>query len=370
MDQEAKGPVKLDYTLKTAKERADFVAHLPKEQLKSKKYIEILADYIISAMTKEEKKNKEILTDNRMVTINKRETSYQGLVSKFENGEDGIYNLMIEDKNVLLTPKVSITEKDIAEIPALKTLRESIEAVENMVKVATGKRKFLLKKQLIEMHQEQYIIKNTFKQTSLSPNGGNGNAVKNLTYADLSENITIDETGEPVSDGLVNFFNWNHISALLCNYSALKEDCWGKFNSDMWYAMLDLDNLVEATLNNDKYQLYYKLLIYKIDGKQNIEIQELLEKEFGMTHSVEYLSSLWRNKIPKMIAETAKEQYLDWHYTYKEKGKWKTCTRCGKTKLATNRFFSKNSTSKDGWYSICKQCRNEKSAEMRKNKAK
>ena len=100
MDQEAKGPVKLDYTLKTAKERADFVAHLPKEQLKSKKYIEILADYIISAMTKEEKKNKEILTDNRMVTINKRETSYQGLVSKFENGEDGIYNLMIERNNL------------------------------------------------------------------------------------------------------------------------------------------------------------------------------------------------------------------------------------------------------------------------------
>ena len=74
--------------------------------------------------------------------------------------------------------------------------------------------------------------------------------------------------------------------------------------------MLDLDNLVEDTLNNDKYQLYYKLLIYKIDGKQNLEIQELLEKEFNQTHSVEYLSSLWRNKIPKMIAEKAKENYL------------------------------------------------------------
>ena len=56
--------------------------------------------------------------------------------------------------------------------------------------------------------------------------------------------------------------------------------------------MLDLDNLVEDTLNNEKYQLYYKLLIYKIDGKQNIEIQELLEREFGITHSVEYLSSI------------------------------------------------------------------------------
>ena len=359
MDQEKKGPVKLDYTLKTAKERVEFVAQLPKEQLKSKKYIEILADYIISAMTKEEKKNKEILTNNRMVTINKRETSYQGLVSKFENGEDGLYNLMINDKNVLLTPKVSITEKDIAEIPALKTLRESIEAVEKMVQVATGKRKFLLKKQLIEMHQEQYIIKNNYKQTSLTPNGGNGNAIKNLTGADLSENITIDENGEPTSDGLVNFFNWNHISALLCNYSALKEDCWGKFSSDAYYMMLDLDNLIDDALE-EKYPLYLKLLIYKIDGKQNVEIQDLLEQEFGIRHSVEYISSLWRNKIPKLIADKAKENYLMWYYSTQEKGQWKRCSRCGKVKLATNRFFSKNSTSKDGWYSICKQCRNEK----------
>lgn len=85
---------KLDYTLKTAEERQKFVANvvaqMSKEQLKNKKYLEILSDYIVSAMTPEEKKSKMILTDNRMVTVNKRETSYQNLVSKFENGEDGL----------------------------------------------------------------------------------------------------------------------------------------------------------------------------------------------------------------------------------------------------------------------------------------
>ena len=55
--------------------------------------------------------------------------------------------------------------------------------------------------------------------------------------------------------------------------------------------MEDLDNLVEKTLR-DNYPLYYKLLIYKIDGKQNAEIQRLLDEEFGITYSVEYLSSL------------------------------------------------------------------------------
>ena len=84
-------------------------------------------------------------------------------------------------------------------------------------------------------------------------------------------------------------------------------------NINNFYSKLQTNyiDLYDTLLSyKDKYQLYYKLLIYKIDGKQNLEIQELLEKEFNQTHSVEYLSSLWRNKIPKMIAEKAKENYL------------------------------------------------------------
>ena len=73
--------------------------------------------------------------------------------------------------------------------------------------------------------------------------------------------------------------------------------------------MEDLDNLIEKTLK-DEYPLYYKLLIYKIDGLSNADIQELLQDEFEITYSVEYISSLWRNKIPKMLAEKAKEDYL------------------------------------------------------------
>jgi hypothetical protein len=49
-------------------------------------------------MEKQEKKEKAILTENRMATVNKRETSYEGLVSQLENGEDGIYNLMDDSK--------------------------------------------------------------------------------------------------------------------------------------------------------------------------------------------------------------------------------------------------------------------------------
>ena len=93
---------------------------------------------------------------------------------------------------------------------------------------------------------------------------------------------------------------------------------------------------------------------------QNIEIQDELVKNFGIKHSLEYISSLWRKKIPNLIASAAEDEVLDWYYLNEEKGKYKRCSRCGQIKLAHNKYFSKNKTSKDGFYSICKQCRNKK----------
>lgn len=347
---------KLDYTLKTPEERNELVKKIidetPPEQL-THKYLEILSDYIIFAMNKEERKKKKILTDNRMVTVNKRETSFQGLAGQLENGEDGIYNMIANDKNIIFMPKITITQKDIDEIPNLKELRDAIDVIEKQFKAATGKKKFLLKKQLIEMRQDQYVIKSAYRQPMYVIN-----ATKSFSKLILNEKITIED-GEVRSNSLVSLFDQKHISALLCNYSKLKEDSWGKFQSDSYYLMEDLDNLIEQTLKNE-YPLYYDLLIYKIDGKQNIEIQELLNEKYGIKHSVEYISSLWRNKIPKLLAEQSQENYLIWYYTTQEYGKWKRCSRCKTVKLAHNRFFSKNKTSRDGYYSICKVCRNQK----------
>lgn len=356
---------KLDYTLETPQERNKLVklivAETPPEQL-TNRYLEILTDYIIFAMDKEERKERKILTDNRMVTVNKRETSFQGLVGKLENGEDGIYNIITNDKNIIFTPKVSITQKDLEEIPELKQLKEAMEIVEQQEKVARGKKKYLLKKQLIEMRKDQYVIKSSYRKPIYCMN-----LIKSFSQMDLGEKFYIDkvyEDGELISadiksTGKITFLNPAHVSAILCNYSKLKEDAYGRFENDSYYLMEDLDDLIECTLRDD-YPLYYDLLIYKIDGKQNIEIQELLYEKYNIKHSLEYISSLWRNKIPKLIAEKAQEKALIWYYTEVEKGQWKKCTRCGQIKLAHNKFFSKNKTSKDGFYSICKCCRNKK----------
>lgn len=121
---------------------------------------------------------------------------------------------------------------------------------------------------------------------------------------------------------------------------------------------MDFDNLLEQALK--PHPVYESIVIHKIDGKTNAEIQDLLQINHGLTYSAEYISSLWRNRIPKIIAEQAKKNYLEWYYTFVEYGNWKQCTRCGEVKLSHSYWYSKNNTSKDGRYSICKKCRNKK----------
>ena len=113
--------IKLDYTLETPEERKVLVEQILAENPEpNEKYLEILGDYLILCMEKQEKKEKKILTENRMSTVNKRETSFEGLVSQLENGEDGIYNLINESKTTIFQPKVTITKKDLEEIPPLR----------------------------------------------------------------------------------------------------------------------------------------------------------------------------------------------------------------------------------------------------------
>ena len=302
------------------------------------------------------KKGKYILTPNRMVTVDKRETSFQGFSENLENQESGIYNFITEaDKNVLLTPKIQITEQDIQDIPPLAQLRKAIDLIEKQKNAAVGKRKALLTKHLIEMRKDQYVIKNAFKQPIILTK-----VVRNFgKKLHLNENITINEKGEPENSGLISLFNPTHISCLLCNYTNLKKEVSGKIENDFYYLINDFQKLIQKTLRGD-YAIYLDLIKLKFKEKTSKQIAEILLQKYGYTYSTEYISILWRKKIPKLLADKAKQDWIVWHYTFEEKGKWKKCSKCQQIKLAHPYFFTKNKTSKDGWYSICKCCRNQK----------
>ena len=303
-------------------------------------------------MEKQEKKEKKILTENRLTTVNKREVSFEGLISQMEAGEDSIYNLMTNSKNIIFQPKITITKKDLEDIPELRQLRDGIEMWEAKLKVTEGKDAYTIKKALIEMRKEQYIIKQAYRKPIVP-----AKLTRSKSSIKLDDKIWIKEDGYCGYEG-VSLLNPEVCSAIMCNYSKLKEEASENFEGDLWYLLRDFDIISDIALK--PYPLYDKIVLYKIDGLQNYEIQNKIQLEFGIIHSPEYISSLWRKKIPGIIASTAEDQYLTWYYLTKEQGKFKKCSKCGQIKLAHIKYFSKNKTSKDGFYSICKSCRNKK----------
>ena len=345
--------LKLDYTLESPEERKQLVEKILEEcPNPTPQYLETLADYLVLCMEKQEKKERKLLTENRMATVNKRETSFEGLVSQLENGEDGIYGMISNDKNQIFQPKVMITKKDVEEISGLAQLREAIKMWEQKLKTASGRDAFIIKTAIIELRKDQYVLKDAYRKPIIPKN-----ITRSRHFTPLESDFSFDDEGYVIPEG-VSLCDPKVVSAILCNYSLMKQESWGEFEKDLWYLMQEFDEVADAALK--EYPLYDRICEYKVDGLQNIDIQEKIQEEFGIKHSVEYISSLWRNKIPKLIASEAEDRLLNWYFLNEMKGKYKKCSRCGEIKLAHNKYFSKNKTSKDGFYSICKCCRNSK----------
>lgn len=344
---------KLDYSLTSPEERKQLVeqilAEIPEP---TPAYLEYLSNYLVLAMEKQERKERKILTENRMVTVNKRELSFEGLVSQFENGEDGIYNLITENKHIIFQPKKEITKADLEKYQELRQLKEAIEYWEKIIPTLSGKELYIAKQALIELRKDQYVIKDSLRQPV---------EVKYLTpsknWIPLDGDETLNEEKRVIPEG-VSLCDAKTCSAILCNYSKLKANGDGNFYSDTWYLMEDFDRVATTALKD--YPIYERIVELKVDGISNAVIQQTLQEEFGLSYSNEYISSLWRKKIPSLIASAAEDEYLDWYFLNVEKGIYKKCNRCGKTKLAIGKYFSKNSSSPDGWYSICKECRSRK----------
>ena len=327
--------MKFDYGIQDPRERVKYIENLLEERSHwTSRELQKMADYILKDS------GNSILTDNRMVTINRRETSFQGLSERLEGGEDALHNLIRHDKQTILTPKNKITAQDVEQIPELRYLRERILEWELHMESARGKHRYSIKKVLIEMRKEQYTIKQMYK-TPMYTKG---------TCHIRVQTCTVDE---------LRLDNPAHIAEILNNYGKLKQTLWDDLHNDMRWMLTDLDALIAQHIK-DRHPIYYQILTMKVGGDTNEEIKEYLSLHWGKHHSQEYISSLWCNKIPQLIADGYRENYLNWFYTYKNRGLYKTCSRCLEPKLAHKRYFGTNQAAKYGFYSVCKKCRNKK----------
>lgn len=344
--------MKLDFNIETVEGRKKYINDWLENNTPTPRELEQMADYLIFASNIE--KRGALLTANRMVTVNKRETSMEGLTEKLEGGESAFHALIKEDKNTILTHKTEITQKDLDDIPDLKQLREAIDDWAPRVEKMEGLDKYRARKMLIEMRKDQYAIKAAYRKPMYAQGFTQGSTVYNF-YSDTGYELP-DGTWHEVSKNTIDLWNPRHVSQILANYSAIVQETAEDLESDLKWMIYDLDNMIEKALADEP--VLKQILISKIDKLSNEEIQKILTEEYGVTHSQEYISSLYRNKIPELIVDKIKEEWVNYVYLVHLKGEYKQCSRCGEIKLAMNRYFSINRTSSSKFYSICKICRN------------
>lgn len=353
--------MQLDFRLKTPEERTAHVRKVIEQADPStltQSYLDSMSDYILmvgeSGQTKREKKKTEsIITNNRQVTVSKRQVSYEDVVSGLENGEDGFQALINQDPVQLLDYREPISDEEAEDIPYMRDHLELLERLKSQLALARdGRHRYLLKKHIIETYQQMYVLKASYHGWPAKSKVSS--QLKAMSHMQIPEHITFDAKGMPVSDACVTLFNPVHVSFLLTYYSSLKQDSYEDFDSDMRWLLMDLENLADIALKDEP--LLRSLLEYKVDGYTNEEIIGMILNEYGIEHSSQYYSTVWKRKIPKMIADRAMQMYVTWYYTEKEYGTWKRCRCCGEVKLAHPLFFQSN-TSKDSFYSMCRQCR-------------
>ena len=356
--------MKLDYNLKTVEERKALVDEIVASgEYLSQQQLGYMADYLLfvtdgKRTVAEKNKKYPIVTKNRDLTVNKRQISFEDTVSKLQNGEDGLYSMIINDKNVIMDMREPLTQEDIDTIPSLKEKAEYIERLKQRLETTTGKAKYNVKRDLINTYKEMYVIKTSFKGQSTK---AKLNAqIASMAHMPIPEHIYLDENDVPRSDGFISLLKPDHVFFLLKYYQILKQESWEDLHSDMRWLLIDLeDTVVRALL--PQHEILYDLLVWEIDGLTGAEIAEKMADKYGVFHSEQYFSTLWCRKIPKMVAEQAQKDWLIWHYRFEDpkNAKWKICNTCGKTKPAHSLFFHKN-TSRDGFYSKCKDCRSKK----------
>lgn len=338
-----------DYTVREPGERLDVVeGELRGRDGPSARDLSAMADYLLfvndrGGTAHERTEERPVVTRGRKATLDRRQVSFDAML---EGGEDSVYGRLGGSRSTLLDARRPVDRDDPDPF-----VRESLAVIDSLAAQldrATGPVRWSLKAQIMETWRGIYAVKGA-SQTASRPSP----AIDAFARMSIDEEVRVGPDLMPQVDSPLSLMVPQHVSFLLCSYPSLKAECEGRFESDMWYLLLDLEDLAESALR-EPYPELWDLLVWKVDGLTNAEISALMREVHGVERSAQWLSSTWRSRIPRLIADLAVRRWVVWHWTEEERGKWKRCGRCGRVKLAHPLFFPRNG---DGLYSICRECR-------------
>lgn len=282
------------------------------------------------------------------------------------------------------------------DIPGIWTVWDSVDRLEHWIAILEKKippdetttvievdsyRLYQLKHQLIDLRRHQYYLKDSYKPTLhfqgcdhpkqqfinwaedaayWMPLDQWQRKVDNSLLHSVSKNLDDYETrinsdGETEVRWVVSrhTFNWedpNHIKALINNYQLMydffkeKLDTYGRtliFDFERYREMANLSPVREFILDK------------KIQRVPPQEISFLLQEQFGLKYTENYIGHIVLHEIPEKIAVVATRNRMLLETPEEDR---KVCYRCGRALPRNTLFYSRNRNRKDGFSSVCKEC--------------
>lgn len=393
--------LKLDFSIESSKDRAEYIkTYMDTKSNYTQKELETISNYVLYGKDEDglscvDKKLVEIKTKHS-TWARKNAESLDALLEKPTFDERDICASLTRYKN----PKPAIDRIADADIPGLQELWEIIDDIQHLIDVNKGKiddpsaRKLssneLYEYQhfLVELRRQQFILRDSVKpvlcrskinitpvrdtfDTSIPWDQENSNfSIAPLglyTYARqrFEDPRNLEEKDYHYNKDakwVLDFRNPEHIYELF--------ELWDELETA---ASLDVESTAAAlldTLNFYRVRAHLtdeqeKILTMKIAHVPNQVISEKVRELFGATHSPNYISTIYKQKICGKIAE-ASILHFDYYQNREIANAWKKCTCCGEYKLRDTREYMRRARSSDGLASVCKVCDKEKRDKMKR----
>lgn len=310
--------------------------------------LELMADYILYPDRKalDRKKYKE-------KTIKKNEILVDDFDEYLENPEkQKQYN-----ENTDLIPQIEISKEDLEKFVEIKNIYDAIDKFKQILKRLksqpnTVPEQIKIRRIIKALREDAVLAKKILSGMIEFKRLNRTSTVYNFDY----DTFYYDEQGNYilVSRNALDFSDKKHIQELIRFYAPLKQSSYEDFHGETKYVLMFLEYLIDNAPLKD-YERDY--IIWYIDGLNIKAIIHKMRMKYGFNWSSKNAKKCWDTILNKIV-QFCEDDYEEWFYTFKARGKYKTCSKCGKVYLATRKYFSINKDSKDGLHSICKKCRN------------
>lgn len=385
---------KLDFNIWSAKDRLEAIRSIDLEKLNPTE-LETISNYILYGKDEDGTS----IVDRKQVQIKTRFDSYKKNreVSLEELIETPTFDESILQKNrtVYKNPRASIDKERAVKIPGMVELWKDIDRFDLILKQNQGKvpkdkntpeltqrELYFLNHYLIELRTQQYYLWDSYYPTM----GKSQNKAEfkpyptdsHLSFKIFPRGLMRFEkddwftqpylqpkefdlwelgTDEEIEDlrrrhkRYIDFRDENHLYYLIQFYTDLQDFVKDYPDSIIHNLLWTLDFYIGKAKLSEQQEFIVNCKKCRFSNK---EIAWALERELGISHQENYISTIW-TKAVKLIQEAVELNFDEFICRNYEKA-WKKCNRCGKILLRDKRNFVKKDNSADGMTNRCKMC--------------